>query len=78
MFDIEAKKKEIEENFKAAAEAEIALNKALLKLRTDIEWPENPTQEEVDNIMKLDREMNGRAAYILRALLVQHGNLLFM
>ena len=78
MFDIEAKKKEIEENFNAAVEAEMVLNKALLKLRTDIEWPENPTQEEVDSIMKLDREMNGRAAYILRALLVQHGNLLFM
>ena len=78
MIDMEAKKQEIEANFKAAVEAEIALNQALIKLRTDIEWPENPSQEDIDNIMKLDREMNGRAAYILRALLVQHGNLLFL
>lgn len=76
-MNLEEKKQEMKELYDEAIKAEIALNQALIKLRS-IQWPQTTDQEEIKNIVELAAEADGRAAFIIRALLVQHGNVLFM
>lgn len=79
-MEFQSKQMEIEENFVDAAEKAKAFNEALKKLR-DVELPEitlTTETEDRNNIIQLGNEINGRSAYLLRGLLIQHGNLLFM
>lgn len=76
-MDIEAKKQEIETFYKEACEKAVELNQALIKMR-DVELPTFTNNDEMKTVMELANEVNGRTAYILRSLLVQHGNVLFI
>lgn len=76
-MDIEAKKQEIETFYKEACEKAVELNQALIKMR-DVELPTFNNNDEMKAVMELANEVNGRTAYILRSLLVQHGNVLFI
>ena len=76
-MDIEAKKQEIEACYKDACEKAVALNQALIKMR-NIELPPFSEEEEMKTVMGMANELNGRTAYLLRSLLVQHGNVLFI
>lgn len=76
-MNLEEKQQEMVKLYDEAIQAEIALNKALMKLRS-IQWPQTTDQEEIKKIVELATEADGRAAFIIRALLVQHGNVLFM
>lgn len=76
-MDIEVKKQEIETYYKEACEKAIELNQALIKMR-DVELPTFTNNEEMKAVMELANEVNGRTAYLLRSLLVQHGNVLFI
>lgn len=79
MMNYDEKKTEIEEKWKPCAEACNNLMKALNEFRgiklDDVD--ENDT-EEMKTAMALGREIDNRAVYILRSLLVQHGNILFL
>jgi len=55
----------------------VELNQALIKMR-DVELPTFTNNDEMKAVMELANEVNGRTAYILRSLLVQHGNVLFI
>ena len=79
MIDFEAKKAEIEEKWKPCAEACNQLNKALNELRsiTMDDYDKNNT-EEMQQCMALGRDIDNRTIYILRSILVQHGNVLFL
>ena len=76
-MDIEAKKQEIETFYKEACEKAVELNQALIKMR-DVELPTFNNNDEMEAVMELANEVNGRTAQILRSLLVQHGNVLFI
>lgn len=76
-MDIEAKKQEIETFYKEACQKAVELNQALIKMR-DVELPTFTNNDEMKAVMELANEVNGRTAYILRSLLVQHGNVLFI
>lgn len=76
-MDIETKKQEIEACYKEACEKAVELNQALIKMR-NIELPPFTDNDEMKTIMELSHELNGRTAYLLRSLLVQHGNVLFI
>ena len=79
MIDFEAKKNEIEEKWKSCAEACNELLKALNDFRSISfdDYDKNNT-EEIQNCMALGRDIDNRTIYILRSLLVQHGNVLFL
>ena len=71
-------KKQIEEVYKKAGEAGNEFSKCLMELRS-IDYPVNPEdEEEVKQAVYLGRDIDLRCAYLLRALLVQHGNVLFL
>lgn len=76
-MDIETKKQEIEAFYKEACEKAVELNQALIKMR-DVELPTFTNNDEMKAVMDLANEVNGRTAYLLRSLLVQHGNVLFI
>lgn len=76
-MDIEAKRQEIENAYKEACQKAIELNQALIKMR-NVELPPFQNDEEMKTVMELANEQNGRTAYLLRSLLVQHGNVLFI
>lgn len=76
-MDIEAKKQEIETFYKEACQKAVELNQALIKMR-DVELPTFTNNDEMKAVMELANEVNGRTAYLLRSLLVQHGNVLFI
>ena len=76
----EDKKQEVEKAYQNAMACGKQFNDALMELR-DIELPHN--YEEMDeegknNFIQLGREIDMRAAYLLRSLLVQHGNVIFL
>ena len=77
MMDIEAKRQESETAYKEACQKAIELNQALIKMR-NVELPPFQNDEEMKTVMELANEQNGRTAYLLRSLLVQHGNVLFI
>lgn len=79
MIDFEAKKTEIEEKWKPCAEACNDLLKALNEFRSiSFDDYNQNDKEEVQNCMALGRDIDNRTIYILRSLLVQHGNVLFL
>lgn len=79
MIDFETKKNEIEEKWKPCAEACNQLQKALNEFRSiSFDDYDKDNKEEVQQCMALGREIDNRTIYILRSLLVQHGNVLFL
>lgn len=79
MNKIEEKKQEIEEKWKPCAEACDALRKALNEFRSiSLDGYDKDNAEELQAYMALGRDIDNRTIYILRALLVQHGNVLFL
>lgn len=76
-MSIDEKKQEIEACYKEACQKAVELNQALIKMR-NIELPTFQNNEEMEEVMGLANELNGRTAYLLRSLLVQHGNVLFI
>lgn len=79
MINLDDKKKEIEEAFKKAVESARVFNNDLMAMRSiDL-----PAVEELDNetrneLIKIGRDLDMRTAFILRSLLVEHGNVLWM
>ena len=76
---IETKKQEIEDAFKKAAESARAFNEDLMAMRS-IEFP---NVDELDNkerseLKKMGRDLDMRTAFLLRSILVQHGNVLWI
>lgn len=76
-MSIDEKKQEIETCYKEACQKAVELNQALIKMR-NVELPTFQNNEEMEAVMGLANELNGRTAYLLRSLLVQHGNVLFI
>jgi hypothetical protein len=71
-------KKQIEEAYKKAGEAGNEFSKCLMELRS-IDYQVDPdNEEEVKEAFALGRDIDLRTAFLLRALLVQHGNVLFL
>lgn len=79
-MDFNQKKQDMEANFAEAMEAAKNLNDCLLKLRQTLMNIDPKTLEEGDqkHLLALGQEVDNRAAFVLRALLIQHGNLLFL
>lgn len=79
MINLDDKKREIDEAFKKAVESARVFNSDLMAMRS-IEFPsiddlDNETRNE---LMKMGRDLDMRTAFILRSLLVEHGNVLWM
>ena len=77
MFD--EKKQEIEAAFQKAAESARAFNEDLMAMR-NIELPEleGLSNEDRNEVIKMGRDLDMRTSFILRSLLTQHGNVLFL
>jgi hypothetical protein len=73
------KKKEIEELFKKTIEDARIFNESLMALRS-VQLPdiEGLSNEDRTEIIKIGRDLDMRTAFILRSLLTQHGNVLFL
>ena len=79
MINLDEKKLEIDEAFKKVAESARAFNEDLMAMRSI----ELPTIDELNNedrteLIKIGRDLDMRTAFILRSLLAQHGNVLWM
>lgn len=76
---IETKKQEIEDAFKKAAESARAFNEDLMAMRS-IEFPnfDELNNEERNELKKMGRDLDMRTAFLLRSILVQHGNVLWI
>ena len=79
MINFDEKKLEIEEAFKKTVESARIFNENLMAMRSI----ELPNIEDLDNddrteLMKIGRDLDMRTAFILRSLLAQHGNVLWM
>jgi hypothetical protein len=76
---IDEKKKEIEELFMKAIEDARTFNESLMALRS-VQLPdiEGLSNEDRTEIIKIGRDLDMKTAFILRSLLVQHGNVLFL
>ena len=76
---IDEKKKEIEELFKKTIEDARIFNESLMALRS-VQLPdiEDLSNEDRTEIIKIGRDLDMRTAFILRSLLTQHGNVLFL
>lgn len=79
-MDLSKTREEIEEKYKACAEAMSAFNETLCDLRNIApeEVIDKDNQEDIKHAMELGRDINMRAAFLLRSLLLQHGNVLFL
>lgn len=77
MFD--EKKQEIEAAFQKAAESARIFNEDLMTMRS-VELPamEGLTNDERNELIKIGRDLDMRSAFLLRSLLVQHGNVLWI
>ena len=75
----EEKKQEIDTAFEQAGESAKKFHEDLMALR-GIEFPEleGLTVEEKNEIIKMGRDLDMRTAFLLRSLLVQHGNVLWL
>lgn len=79
MIDLEAKKAEIEEKWKPCAKACNELLKALNEFRAiSLDDCDRSNTDELQNCMALGRDIDNRTIYILRSILVQNGNVLFL
>ena len=76
---IDEKKKEIEALFIKAIEDARTFNESLMAMRS-VELPdiEELSNEDRTEIIKVGRDLDMKTAFILRSLLVQHGNVLFL
>ena len=76
---IKTKKQEIEDAFKKAAESARAFNEDLMAMRS-IEFPnfDELDNEERNELKKMGRDLDMRTAFLLRSILVQHGNVLWI
>lgn len=76
---IENKKQEIEEAFMKTIESARVFNEDLMALRS-IELPDinELSNEERNEVIKIGRDLDMRVAFILRSILTQHGNVLFL
>jgi hypothetical protein len=76
---IDEKKKEIEALFMKAIEDARTFNESLMALRS-VSLPdiEDLSNEDRTEIIKIGRDLDMRTAFILRSLLTQHGNVLFL
>ena len=79
MINFDEKKLEIDEAFKKVAEIARVFNADLMAMRS-IELPglEDLNNEDRNELMKIGRDLDMRTAFILRSLLAQHGNVLWM
>ena len=79
-MDLSKIREEIEEKYKACTEAMTEFNKALCDLRniSPEEAIDKDNQDDIKHAMELGRDINMRAAFLLRSLLLQHGNVLFL
>lgn len=79
MIDIEAKKTEIEEKWVPCAEACNSLMKALEEFRAiSLDECDKNNTEELQSCMTLGRDIDARTNFVLRSLLIRHGNVLFL
>ena len=79
MIDFEEKKKEIEEKWKPCVEACSQLQKALSEFRSiSVDDVDKNNADALQQAMALGRDIDNRTIYILRSLLIQHGNVLFL
>lgn len=69
---------QIEAAFKKAGEAGNEFAKALMELRNINFEVDEDSEEDLKNAFTLGRDIDMRTAYLLRNLLVQHGNVLFL
>lgn len=78
-MNFEDKKQEIETAFEAAADAAREFNEKLMAMRS-IEMPniEELNTEDRNKLIQMGRDLDMRSAFLLRSLLVQHGNVLFI
>lgn len=78
-MDFNQKKEEVEARFDEAMAAAKNLNDCLLAMRS-IDFPALEELDEGDrkHLFALGRELDSRVAFILRQLLLQHGNVLFL
>ena len=76
---MDEKKKEIEELFLKVVEDARVFNDSLMALRS-VQLPdiEGLAGEERTELIKIGRDLDMRTAFILRSLLTQHGNVLFL
>ena len=73
-------KKQLEELFKSSAEKAQEFSNSLMAMRMAITAnPEELKDEEAQKeFLKLNREIDMRISYLLRSLLVQHGQVLWL
>lgn len=71
-------KKELEDKFETVAQCASDLNKALHEFRSIKCDFDKDNAEEVQQAMTIGHELDSRTNYILRAILIQHGNVLFL
>lgn len=78
-MDFENKKQEIEAAFEAAADAARDFNDKLMAMR-NIQLPniEELSPEDRNKLIQMGRDLDMRSAFLLRSLLVSHGNVLFI
>lgn len=78
-MNFEDKKQEIEAAFVKAVDAARVFNNQLVALRS-IEFPpvEEIPESDRAQAIEMGRDLDGRVAFLLRSLLVQHGNVLFI
>jgi hypothetical protein len=79
MTNFDEKKLEIDEAFKKVAESARVFNEDLMAMR-NIEFPslEGLDNDARNELIKMGRDLDMRTAFILRSILVQHGNVLWM
>lgn len=71
-------KKQIEDKFRECREQGALFSKALFELR-NFNFPvDEEKEEEVKMAVDLGKEIDVRIAFLLRSLLIQHGNVLFI
>lgn len=77
---IEDKKKELEKLFKEASEKAQDFSNSLINMRLNfaVENPEELDEENRNELIKISREIDARISFLLRSLLVQHGQVLWM
>lgn len=79
MTNFDEKKLEIDKAFKKVAESARVFNEDLMAMR-NIEFPslEGLDNDARNELIKMGRDLDMRTAFILRSILVQHGNVLWM
>lgn len=78
-MDFEATKKQIEEIYSKIANTAKQLDDELSELRSiDFSGVDTANTDDIKIAMELGRDIDIRTKYVLRLLLVHHGNVLFL